>query len=366
MEFNWQQSGWPRFSYRKEELTSLFLRFSESMGEAKALFDTVGDQQATADEVAEEALLTSHVEGVRLSADSVQSSVFRLMGVVPRKGTGSAVRDIRAEGVASMLVAVREQWRRPLSEPLLLGWHKRLFLGVEEISAGAYRSSPEPMRVIAMNAFGEADVRYEAPPSKRVPAEMKAFVHDFAEPSGQLPPDQLAARVALAHLRFECIHPFEDGNGRIGRALVAKLLAEGMGRPLVLPFSVQIMKRRKAYYEAIRNASFALEQTDWIAFFTDLLTKSFADFSASLRFAVQKAAFLSRFEETLSARQLHLVRRMLAEGAKGFEGGISAAKYMRIEKVSKATATRDLAQLRELGALRRIGHGRAAHYELAL
>lgn len=223
---------------------------------------------------------------------------------------------------------------------------------------GDWRTHDAAMQVVRLNAVGEQEIRFVAPPSSRVPEEMMRF------PSLVADVEHVAVRAAIAHLLFESIHPFEDGNGRIGRAIVQKILAEGLGAPAVVPISVRIDKNRRAYYDALNAASLTLEVTDWLMFFVQLLAEACEDFVAALEFVRRKRAFLDHFGCAISPRQEKAIKVCLKDGAEGVARGLSVAKYMRITGVSKATATRDLAELFDIGAVSRIGQARATTYEL--
>ena len=175
----------------------------------------------------------------------------------------------------------------------------------------------------------------------------------------------VALKCALLHPHFESIHPFEDGNGRVGRALVAKTLAEGLGKPLVLPVSTVVDRYRKDYYEAIHGASQSLDWTDWAKFFIPVLSETLSGFLSAARFISAKGAYLSTYEGRMSERAKAVILRMFRDGPAGVAAGLSAAKWMRMTKVSKPTATRDLAELAKTGAILAEGNGAQTRYRLA-
>lgn len=173
-------------------------------------------------------------------------------------------------------------------------------------------------------------------------------------------------KTAIAHLYFETIHPFEDGNGRIGRAIAEKCLSESLGRPLILSISTSIEKDKPAYYNALKQAQRTLDITEWIVYFSQIILSAQKQAKTTIRFTLEKAKFLDRFRPKLNERQLKVILKMLDYGIEGFEGGMTARKYTSITKTSKATATRDLQDMVEKGCLSQIGAGRSVRYELTL
>jgi Fic family protein len=290
------------------------------------------------------------------------SSICKVLGVAyaPKGFT----KDVRAEGVAQMVLAVRRDWKKPLSEALLKRWHSALLKGRNDnIAIGEFRSHAEPMRVIRRHADGTVEIRYEAPPSEQVPGEIRKFLKMWKTQVEK--PVDVALKCAMIHTHFESIHPFEDGNGRVGRALVAKALAEGLGLPLVLPVSTVIARHRAAYYEEINEASRSLDWTNWAAFFIPVLTEMMTSFVAAMRFVKAKRDYLTKYESGFSERARKVVLRMFEDGEEGAKGVLSAAKWMRMAKVSKPTAIGDLQTLEKLGAIVRVDDGIRLEYGLS-
>jgi Fic family protein len=210
-------------------------------------------------------------------------------------------------------------------------------------------------------------VHFEAPPVSRVPAEMKRLVAWLNEtaPGGNNPLPALA-RAALVHLRFVCIHPFEDGNGRIGRALAEKSLAQNLGQPSLIALAYTIERKRKDYYGALEHNNKDLEVTDWMIYFANTILEAQNNTIKRVDFYVAKAKFYQRFRDQLNERQEKVIARMFREGIDGFTGGLSAENYISISRTSRATATRDLQELVALGALTRTGELRHTRYYLNL
>ncbi|MGB8259711.1 MAG: Fic family protein [Terracidiphilus sp.] len=222
------------------------------------------------------------------------------------------------------------------------------------------------MRIVS----GPADrprVHYEAPPSARVPAEMAGLIEWFNRTApGE--PDALPAltRAGLAHLRFELIHPFEDGNGRLGRALAEKALAQAANRPLLTGLASAILAHQKHYYEALEQADRTLDASAWLDWFARIALEAQASSLRQVEFLLAKTRLLDRLRDQLNPRQKKALLRMFDAGPEGFEGGMSARKYSTITGASPATTTRDLAELVEMGALARTGERRHARYFLNL
>ena len=223
------------------------------------------------------------------------------------------------------------------------------------------------MRVIS-GRIDRPTVHYEAPPSDKVPDEMDGFIDWFnrTAPGGREAMRHAPVRAGIAHLYFESIHPFEDGNGRIGRAISEKALSQGLGAPALLSLSQSIEAHRREYYHALQGAQKSLEITEWLSWFIGIVNEAQQDAEARLMFVLRKSKFFERFRGRFNERQLKVVSRMLESGEDGFEGGMNARKYVALTVVSKATATRDLAQLARMEAVRSVGGGRSTRYELNL
>ncbi len=366
MNFNWQQADWPNFRYNATTLQVPLTHYSEKLGALRALlsmFDSDLIEDKATVQLTNEAIDTSAIEGVSLNRDAVMSSVCRQLG---RKAPHAKVNDTTADGFASLMVDVRNSYASKLTKQMLLRWHTLLLEGSHtRVLPGKFRTHKESMMILAGGIEGD-DVRFVAPPSNQVEHEMTQFVKWFNSSlaevlSGVMHP---AVRIAIAHLYFESIHPFEDGNGRIGRMLVCKAMAQNLGQPVLLPVSIVIRKARAEYYEAIHAASYTNEVTDWCLFFTRILTKAMDEMSQELVFLVKKIQFFNEHSSKLNARQSKVLERMAAEGFPGFAGSMNATKYQKIAKTSKATATRDLTDLCMIGALIKTGSGPSIRYHL--
>lgn len=365
MSYNWQRKDWPDFSCDLASLEASLLIFSERMGRTRGLLEGLSEDEQTAsviDMMVAEAVKTSEIEGEMISRADVMSSIKNNLGLNP---TPELVRDRMAEGVAELMLDVRESFAEPLSEDKLLIWHKMLMKGNGTVQVGAWRSHEEPMQVVS-GPIGRQKVHYEAPPSSRVPAEMKAFVQWFNDTGsgGKRSMASPLVHSALAHLYFETIHPFEDGNGRIGRAISEKALSQGFNRPVLLSLSRAIEANRNAYYDALQAAQSYNDITAWVAYFVAMVIEAQTQAEEHVEFTLNKAKLFNRFGTELNERQLRVLRRMLEEGPKGFQGGMSAKKYITMTKASKATATRDLQDLVSRGIIVAVGGGRSTRYEM--
>jgi Fic family protein len=195
-----------------------------------------------------------------------------------------------------------------------------------------------------------------------MPQQMKQFIQWFNQ-SSSLP---ALTRASIAHLYFVCIHPFEDGNGRIARALAEKALSQALGQPTLIALSQTIQGQRRAYYDVLERNNKQLEITDWVAYFADTILQAQRHAQAMVEFLIAKARLYDRIANQLNARQAKVLTRLFDAGVNGFEGGLSAENYISITCTSRATATRDLQALVEMGALKREGELKGTRYALNL
>ncbi len=363
MPYNWQQSDWPDFHYDSSVVEEDLLRFSDRAGQVTGLLRALPEPAQTETVLqfmVAEAMKTSEIEGEALSRPDVMSSIRHRLGLDADR---PIVRDRSADGAAELMVEVRQSWAEPLDEATLFNWHRMLMANNPHVKIGAWRTHSEPMQVIS-GAVGKEKVHFEAPPSSAVPNAMGRFLTWFN--AGQNQPKATPLRAAIAHLYFESIHPFEDGNGRMGRAIAEKALSQGLGRPVVLSLSRTIERQRNLYYEALQKAQRSNGITAWLSYFTTTVLAAQSDAEKQVELTLGLTQLFDRFRDILNERQLHTVRRMSYADPGGFEGGMNARKYVSLNRVSKATATRDLQQLSKLGVFRPVGAGRSARYELNL
>ena len=362
--YNWQKKEWPQFNYEVDVVENELYILTEKFGLLTGMLKAMPEEMQTdtiLDIMVSEAIKTSEIEGELLSRIDVMSSIRNNLGLLPIL----SVRDKRAQGVGSLMINVRNTYTEALTEKALFEWHTLLMGYRNDIEAGKWRTHTEPMQVVS-GAFGKIKVHFEAPPAIQVPREMASFIEWFNEtgPGGKKEIKKAPIRSAIAHLYFESIHPFEDGNGRIGRAIAEKALSQGIGRPVLLSLSKAIESNRKAYYAELEKAQQSLEITSWIKYFVDTILAAQTDSENEIEFTLKKAKFFDRFRNQLNERHLTVIRRMLEEGPKGFQGGMNAQKYTGLCKVSKPTATRDLQYLAEIGAFLVSGGGRSTSYQV--
>lgn len=367
MIYNWQQKDWPDFAYETSKIEDRLNDFIRKSGRISGLVEglTQVERDETLVEVmVNEAIKTSEIEGEYLSRQDVMSSIKRNLGF---DGGQKQPRDQRAVGAAALMTAVRDQFNDPLTEKMLFEWHRLIMMGSKGIEAGQWTTHAEPMQVVS-GAVGKEKVHYEAPPSDRVPREMKKFIKWYNEtaPGKSKEIKHAAVRSAVAHLYFETIHPFEDGNGRIGRAISEKAISQGLGQPTLISISKTIEADKNAYYEALKKAQRSNRITPWVAYFVQVIVDAQTESEALIDFTLKTTRFFDQHKSHLNDRQQKIIRRMLDEGPKGFEGGMTAKKYMAIAKTTKATATRDLQDLVEQGAFFVEGGGRSTRYDLNL
>ncbi len=368
-KYNWQQADWPNFHYDISRIDESLLSISEKIGFVSGKFEHLSAHLQTEtmiDLMVEEAVKTSEIEGEHISRLDVRSSIKNKLGLNQKI---APVHDKRAQGIAELMIDVRKSFAQPLSETKLFDWHSILMAGIAnpKLKIGRWRTGKEPMQIISGHQ-GKMTVHYEAPPSQHVSKEMKRFIRWFNESAPNKPNTIKFApiRAAIAHLYFESIHPFDDGNGRIGRAIAEKALSQGFAHPVMLSLSLIIESKRKAYYAALKAASRTNEITNWLIYFVNLILSAQIEVEAQINFILRKSKFFDKFKDALNERQLKVIKRMMQAGVKGFEGGMSAKKYMIITGASKATATRDLQHLFSIKALIQTGQGRNVRYELNL
>ena len=364
--YNWQYKEWPNFTYSLENIQGLAISFAEELGLVNGLITALNDdlkQETLIEIMISEALKTSEIEGEYMSRIDVMSSIKRNLGL----NDATKVSDKRVAGVTTLMTEVRESFTTDLSIEMIQHWHKVLMDSFSNIHAGQWRQGDEPMQVVS-GAHGREIVHFEAPASVDVPQEMKIFVQWFnnSEFASLDKVSRSLLKSSITHLYFESIHPFEDGNGRIGRALAEYALSYSLKSPVLLSISKVIEKNKKGYYEALKIAQTSLEITEWIFYFSNVILSAQIEAKQLVEFTVKKVKFFDRFKNLLNERQLKVINRMLEAGMDGFEGGMTAKKYMAITKISKATATRDLQYLNEIGALNLVGAGRSVRYELIM
>ncbi len=366
MLWNWQLSDWPHFTFDPVRLADAEARFLKGAGVVIGSMhhlDGETRQGLVIDLISQEMVDSSAIEGEVLDRVSVQSSIARKLGFAADKRRSNPAE----AGAAELMADLFRRYAEPLTDQILFNWHAMLMNGRRDVvDMGAFRTHADPMQIVS-GALHAPRVHFEAPPSDRVPAEMARFVAWFNEsaPKGDAPLPAIT-RAAIAHLWFETIHPFEDGNGRLGRAIAEKALAQSLEAPTLTALAATINRHKKGYYAELHRGSQSNQIDAWMGWFGDMVLKAQARTIDRVRFLIEKTRLLDRLRGQINARQEKALIRMMAEGPDGFTGGLSAHRYRTITDTTSATATRDLAELVELGALRRTGERRYARYTLTI
>jgi Fic family protein len=364
----WQDPRWPRFTWDASLLSAALSRSRRAQGElagAAQLLDPKLDLSAQLEVLTLEGLTTSAIEGEKLNPDALRSSIARRLGL----STAGLPRPSRAvDGLVEVLLDATQRFDQPCTLKRLSAWQGALFptgrSGLFEIRVGKLRGKA-PMQIVS-GPIGRERVHYEAPPRERLIREMRIFLEWFNDPPPGL--DTLL-RAGLAHAWFEILHPFEDGNGRIGRALLDMALAQDERRSVRLySMSAQFMDERDAYYEALEQTSAGgLDITPWLLWFLEQVDAAIRSSQSLVTTILQKARFwMQHAQSELNGRQVKALGRMLDAEPIGFAGGMTNKKYASLTKASAATAQRDLAGLVQKQCVVPVGSGRGAHYILKL
>lgn len=365
MKWNWQKNDWPNWSWGSDVLASAegtyLLEAGRLAGTWKHL-DAVERDLATVDLLTQEALRTSKIEGEVLDRASVQSSVRRAFGMTSDRRSGPA-----EGGIAELVSSGFKSWDKPLSTEMLFEWHRMVCNGRRDlVDVGAWRSQGDPMQVVS-GPIHKPRIHFEAPPSVQVPAEMMVFIDWFNETApGKDKALPALTRAGLVHLWFVSIHPFEDGNGRIARALSEKALSQGAGGPSLAALSTRIEAQRSAYYDALETNNKHMVIESWLEWFAETVLASQQWSGRMVEHLIAKTRLMDRLREHLNDRQTRALLRMFEAGPDGFIGGMSTQNYIAITGTSSATARRDLIDLVELGALTRTGENRGTRYWLVV
>jgi Fic family protein len=358
----WRDDNWPNFHWDAGQLLEPLAAARHSQGRLLGMMQQLGfdlrreaELKATIDDVVQ----TSAIEGEKIDPASVRSSLARRLGL---PDGGLTVPDRKVEGLVEMTLDATRNHLAPLTAERLFGWHAALFptgySGLARIDVAQWRTDRDgPMQVIS-GPIGRERVHYEAPPAERLPDEMRRFLDWF---NGDQPADAVM-KAALAHLWFVTIHPFEDGNGRIARAItdLALAKAEGTGQRFY-SMSSQIMRERSDYYTVLeRTQRSTRDITGWLSWFANCYGRSITHAERTSAEVLAKADFWRRFaQEPLTARQKSVLNRFLD----GFEGNLTARKWAALGKCSQDTAQRDINDLLERGMLmRNPGAGKNTSY----
>lgn len=364
----WQHPDWPGLRHDPVRVGVALSKARRAQGLVEGKLAVLGFDQRlelAAEAWSQEALATSAIEGERLNIAAVRSSVARRLGVGKQDGP-HAPRSV--EGLLDIMDDAVKRCHDALTHERLYAWHGALFptgySGMTKLRVGGYRDHGEPMQIVSGRA-GREKVHYEAPPSSRVPDEMGRLLQWF---NAATEPDTLV-RAAVTHLWFETIHPFEDGNGRLGRTLVDLLLARDSGETSRLfRTSQRLLDCRKEYYANLEHAQHGgLDVTDWVCWFIEQMQAACEEASRVVDQTLVKARFwLDHVDKAMSERQRKVMNLLLDAGPGGFDGGMSTKKYEHITGASRATASRELIDLQARGLLDQAGAGRSTRYYLRL
>jgi len=369
-QYIWQWPSWPEFRWDNAALLKLLgvSRFQQGslLTQMKELGFEVR-QQARTEVLIEEALKTSEIEGERLNPDAVRSSVARRLGL-PTAGMASTQYQ-QADRLVQVLLDATLSFEQELTTERLFGWHAALFptgySGLNKIRVASWRDDRNgPMRVLS-GPIGREKIHYEALPAERLENEMNNFFRWWGESRKEM--DGLL-RASVGHLWFVAAHPFEDGNGRIARALTEMALAQDENLSTrYYSLSSQIMAEREAYYRVLEHTNKGDgDITNWIKWFLGCLSRAILSSNELLSKVMLKARFWKHYTQAkLKERQSKVLNRLVEAGPSGFEGGLTNRKYAGMAHVSRATAQRELADLVQKGILRsNPGGGRSTSYDL--
>lgn len=362
----WQRPDWPQFHWDSARLARPLAAARRAQGELAGmarLLDPDSDMHTQLEVLTSEGVATSAIEGEHVDPNALRSSLARRLGL-PTAGLPAPPRSM--EGLVDVLLDATQRLEKPLTQKMLAGWQAALFptgrTGLTEIRVGVLRGA-SPMRIVS-GPIGRQRVHYEAPPRRGLEHELKRLLTWFNKPLADV--DGLL-RAGVAHAWFELIHPFEDGNGRVGRALLDRALAQDENRSSRLySLSARFMAVRNEYYDALQGLSRGdLDATAWLNWFLEQVVAACGASAGTVERVLQKARFWVRHAHTaLNERQRKALNTLLDAGISGFLGGMTNKKYAHLTHVSPATAQRDLAELAELGVLRAQGAGRSVRYEL--
>jgi len=364
----WQKEQWPEFTWKADVLLPLISKARLEQGRLLAKVNSIGFElrrEASADVLTEEAMKTSEIEGETLNRDSVRSSVAKHLGLstfgLPEPGRA-------IDGLVDVLIDATRNHNKPLTAERLKSWQAALFptgrSGLFRVQTGEWRTSEEPMQVVS-RGMGHERVHFEAVPSSTVEKEMSRFLNWWQFSNGR---EDGLVRTGIAHFYFVTIHPFEDGNGRIARALTDMALAQDENLPTrFYSLSAQIMKERKHYYDILERCQKGdVDITSWLSWFLSCYIRALESATKLVAKVLAKANFWQHFAQvSLNERQRKVINLLLNAGVSGFEGGLTTRKYVSIAKASRATAFREITDLVEKKVLvQNPSKGRSTSYDL--
>jgi len=364
MRYIHERPGWPDLTWHDGQIAQPLAQVRYQQGRLLGRMQALGfalRSEAVLHTLTDDVLTSSAIEGEVLDRQQVRSSIARRLGM---DIAGLVAADRHVEGVVEMMLDATQHYARPLTAERLFDWHAALFptgrSGMTRITVGAWRTDENgPMRVVS-GPIGRERVHYEAPASERLDTEMARFLHWFETAT----PDPVV-KAAVAHLWFVTVHPFEDGNGRIARAIADLALARAdESAQRFYSMSAQISRERNAYYDALETAQKGgTDITGWLLWFIACLDRAIDGADITLANVLRKARFWESVQgQTLNARQHKVLNRLLD----GFDGKLTSAKWARLTKTSADTALRDISDLVQRGILvKDPAGGRSTSYSLA-
>jgi Fic family protein len=368
LKYVWQLSVWPELSWQSDSLLAALSQARLAQGKFLTKVTSLGfdhSLEAHFDILTEEVIKTSAIEGEKLDLESVRSSVARRLGL-PVAGLPPIDRAV--DGLVEVLLEATRQYDKPLRATRLKRWQAGLFptgwSGISKIHVGKWRPAEMPMRVVS-GTQGREKIHYEAPPGDKVEEEIRQFLAWWTSSLGQV--DGLL-RSGLAHFYFVTIHPFEDGNGRLARALTDMALAQDEKLSTrYYSLSSQIMEERKDYYDVLEACQKGSgDVTSWLKWYLECYTRAVERAEKLIGNVLSKARFWQDHSHVgMNERQRKVVNRLLDAGREGFQGGLTTRKYVSMAKVSRATAFREISELLEKGILiQNPARGRSVSYDL--
>ncbi len=365
-KYIWQQKEWPHWKFDLKRLSGLLSQVNLERGKLLGAMQALGfktSKEVSLKTLTNDVVKSSEIEGEKLNPQSVRSSLARRLGI----DDGALMpADKHVDGVVEMMLDATRNHAKPLDENRLFGWHASLFptgySGMHKITVAAFRNDSEgPMQVVSGGA-GREKVHYEAPPASTLKSEMAYFLHWFNHEDKQMDP---VIKAGLAHLWFVTLHPFDDGNGRIGRAICDMALARADGSPQrFYSLSAQVLRERNGYYSNLEHSQKGtLDVTGWLVWFLECLLHAVLNAGEEVNGALYLANLASRAPGgRLNERQVKMLDKLMHD----FEGKLTTGKWAALTKCSTDTALRDIEELVELGALVKAGESRrGTHYLLA-
>lgn len=359
----WQSEDFPNFQFKRVELDRIYYKFGQ-LNMIEQFISREESQVLFMDILSSEAIATSAIEGEILQRASVRSSINKILKLGLEEDYRSTMQ---SDAIVEIIIDAKQNVTTPLTKERLCRWHKALFpmgqSGLRRIRVGEYRAGQEDMKIVS-GPWEKEKIHYIAPPSKQIEALMSEFLKWLNRPNE----NNLFYKAAIAHLWFVLIHPFDDGNGRIARAITDFVLASAhLTNANFYSLSTVIHHQRKDYYEVLDSVCrrIDLDISSWITWFISLLEDSIEETLVKLESIQKKAKFWDKHRETkLNERQKKVIQKMLLVLPNSFEGGMKVNKYIGMTKTTRITASRDLTDLVEKGVMKKFGSGRGVYYEL--